>query len=275
MYEITCIDETFDPNFTSEYKLSIQVGLDGFSFSIIDLIQKKFLVFKNIPFSFKKPTYLIKEVKEIIENNEILRTKYKFINIKFNTNICTVSPLDKPFSNNPESILKYNFPIKENDKTSWFDSEKYSFRAIYSYPAELAAIFQVYFPGCQIKHHLEDIINILPSNNNAYTSLITFSKNYFNLMIYNNLKLLFFNYFELLNEKDIVYYLLTSHKSLQIRRANTNLLLNGQIVENDSKYLLIKKYFNKIEFLHPETSFQFSYTFSKIPKHQFISIMKP
>ena len=42
-------EESFDLEKTYEYILSIQVSLDGFSFSILDITRKKYLALKSYP----------------------------------------------------------------------------------------------------------------------------------------------------------------------------------------------------------------------------------
>src|SRR5665811_1617082 len=92
MHEINSIDETFDIKLASEYHLSIQVGLDGFSFCILDIHRRKYIVFQHIPLIVGKLQFLSKKVESIFDQDEKLNASYQSVSITYSTNNATLFP---------------------------------------------------------------------------------------------------------------------------------------------------------------------------------------
>ncbi len=59
--DIVFIDETFDINQTKNYNISIQAGLNGYSFSVIDPVRNKYILLKHIAFKGEMTTRLLEE----------------------------------------------------------------------------------------------------------------------------------------------------------------------------------------------------------------------
>jgi len=93
MHEITIVDETFDLRFASEYHLSIQVGLDGFSFCILDVRRKKYIALRHIPLLEGKLQFLTRKVETIFEQEEKLNTTYQSVSVDYSTNEATLNML--------------------------------------------------------------------------------------------------------------------------------------------------------------------------------------
>ena len=101
MQRISLVDETFDINFTLEYKLSIQLSLDGFSFSILDQIQNKVIYLYHQELFDAEPEFLLKRIKAIYDESDLLDLPFK------KTRIIIVAP-------NRTSLVPVDFFQKEN-----------------------------------------------------------------------------------------------------------------------------------------------------------------
>ena len=79
MRDICFIDKTFDSTQTSNYHLSVQIGLDGLYFTILDLSKGKYILLNGHHFFLKRPRLLLKHVREVFEAEDILNQSFKSV----------------------------------------------------------------------------------------------------------------------------------------------------------------------------------------------------
>ena len=75
MYEKELFDETLDINSTSNYEISIQVSLNGFSFCLLDIHRNKFVMLREYKLS-GRDYELSKQIEEIIYKDDFLGKPY-------------------------------------------------------------------------------------------------------------------------------------------------------------------------------------------------------
>lgn len=85
MQRLSLVDENFDLNFTKEYILSIQVSLDGFSFSILDSVKKKVICLYHQDTFSNEPGFHLKKLNSIYDEVDLLALPYKKTKIYFST----------------------------------------------------------------------------------------------------------------------------------------------------------------------------------------------
>ncbi len=277
MHELICTDETFDPNFTIEYKLSIQVGLDGFSFSILDDIRKKFVVFQHFPYNFKNQSFLARKANEVIQKNDILQKTYKSVTILYVTPQCTITPKLPCFTNSPDELVKLNYNVAANNETGAFDVVPLGGTVFFSYPEKLKAFFLSIYPECTFTHQLEPVFNqvIKKIEGKVVQAYVTINNKYFNLIVTKGNRLLFFNSFNYQNGHDIIYFIIAAFKTLQLKSDEVHVHLNGQVAEHSDVHQLLKTHFRRVNFIGFNTDYHYSYTFESVPKHQFFSVINP
>lgn len=274
MYDINCVDETFDPNFTTEYILSIQFSLDGFSFCIIDDIRKKHLIFKNSRFQLSNYSFLKKEITAIIKAEKILRKKYKKVIIRFNSPKFTLIP--EAINNScDKAIFEMNFDADNNEVIQTTSSEKYASKVVFSLPGEISGYLKSVFPNAEVSHHITILADILQEyeNKGQPTAMISVSKRFFTLLVGKNNKLLFVNSFKYTNNMDFIYYLLNVFKSIGIEINSTQCFLCGEIKKDSYLVDFMRKHFNKVDFVRFVKGYQYSYTFANFPQHMFATVI--
>lgn len=277
MHELICTDETFDPNFTIEYKLSIQVGLDGFSFCIQDNIRKKYLVFKHFPFRLSNPLFLSRKINEIFEREKILSLKYKEVKILIESPYFSAIPNAPEFEQNPEVYLRQNFNIPSDSEFQTFKNDFFDCSIIFSYSKQLNSTFEDKFEKYILTHQIQSAFKTISLNNykNGIHAFINATSQYYNLLIFENKRLLFLNSFKYKNEQDFLYFLLTTLKSLSVYPGQLKVSISGHVNEQSAIHKLLEQHIVDVNFIKFNSSFQYSYTFEKFPQHQFASIINP
>src|SRR6056297_543962 len=85
-------DQTFDFTRTEEYTLSIQAGLDGFSFCITHPQGNRLMALGQQPATISSEHFLERRFKEWSQNHDLLQRNYQEIRILFSTQKFTIIP---------------------------------------------------------------------------------------------------------------------------------------------------------------------------------------
>ncbi len=275
MHELICTDETFDPNFTIEYKLSIQVSLDGFSFCILDDIRKKYLVFKHFPFRLSNASFLPRKTKEIVEQEDILSLTYKSTQILIENASFAAIPNISGFQETPELFLRQNFNLPSNTVFHSSHHEAFDFTLAFGYSGLLKSLFDEKFGQYKLLHYLEPSFKKIAKNSfkKGVNCIINATSQYFCVLVFEEKNLLFLNSFIYKNNNDFLYYLLFTMENLGIKPNDLQIYLSGILNEKDSLNLLFEKYNLNSNYLKFNRSYQYSYTFESIPEHAFLNVI--
>lgn len=277
MRDICFIDKTFDNTQTHLYHLSIQISLDGFYFSVLDIPRGKYVVLTGHHFFLKRARLLLKHVREIIETDEILGHDFKSVAILYSTRKFTLIPqafysrtaLDKYlwFNNVPEKgfgVVKQLF----SHAGCW---------CVFDIPQNLSEYLAVKFPESPVRHNLFPLVEGVLKQNHSSSGKgqvhLNFSRDTFEMVVTSGTRLIHCNIFPYKSERDILYHVLYAFDQLKLPPEHTELVLHGQIPQVSPVYHLFKKYVRKTSFARLDTTFQYSYTFNQLPEHYFTSLL--
>lgn len=246
-------DSEFDINRTEEYKLSIQVSLDGFSFSAIHIEQKKLLAFENYSFKLSSEKLLGRHFKEWFSSREILRKNFGKYNLIFYSKKCTFMP--SPFFDNNLQQLAGNLVLGDfkDDKFIGSCLENNKGDIIFPVSSQVLEILQSGYPEIPVQHTLSILYAAVQKQSelSGNTLIVCFSLQSFYMMIFNDEKVLLVNSFDYKDSGDILYYILTAMNSLKISPQETNLYMAGEISPLSKFYANSIKYFKKSQFVVP------------------------
>ena len=275
MHEINIVDESFDVKFASEYHLSIQVGLDGFSFCILHLLRNKYITFKHIPLIVGKPQFLAKKVESIFEEEEKLNAAYKSVSVNYSTIHATLFPND--FSDVPD-LLKIVALTSDTNRIEDIRTERlpaFNYNLVYNVPRELLALLKSKYAEFTFHHKTIPLLaTFLAQRNEKKNSLlINFEKKYIRILAVKGSQLVLYNSFYFKNESDFLYYTLNVWHTLRFDAERDEILFGGFVADDSSFIRQIKKYVSNILFLKPSEDFNYGGLFEKSQKHQFVSLL--
>src|SRR5665647_227840 len=158
MRDICFIDKTFDNTQTNSYHLSIQISLDGFYFSVLDIPRGKYIVLNGHHFFLKRARLLLKHVREVIESEDIFQHEFKSVEILYASRKFTFVPqafygrglLDKYLWFN--NIQEKGFVVEKNlfpKAECW---------CIFDVPQNLSEYLTAKFSRCNLKHNLFPLV---------------------------------------------------------------------------------------------------------------------
>ena len=275
MHELKVVDESFDIKFATHYNISIQVGLDGFSFCILDTRNNTYVYFQHIPLIVGNLQFLPKKVETIFEQEEILNSGFQNVTINFSTNKSTIIPTEYTEQTKTNLIANFTNNYNRLEDVSLNLIPGFGYQLVYCYPRELFAFFNRKYTSYDFRHKSISLISAAVGqiNDKKKTILINFEKKYIRMIAFENSKITLYNSFYYKTESDFLYYTLNVCQSLSLNPELDEIHIGG-FVANDSGYIrLLKKYFASIHFLKPSPDFDYGKIFEKTQKHQFVSLL--
>ena len=236
-------------------KLSIQVGLNGLSFCVLDTISNKILAFEKVAFKTPSTPYLmLKELKGILnQKNDIGNDFSEVVVIHKNT---MFSLVPKPLFNTEElpNYLKFNAKIMATDLIAFDEIPNQEIVNVYvPYTNINNYIFDI-FGEFEFKHSGTVLINTLINQTRITSEPICYvqvSEKEMEMMVVSEKKLLFYNQFEFKTKEDFLYYLLFSLEQLQMNPEKIQLKLFGTVEEGDPIYDLCYQYVKQVSVFIP------------------------
>lgn len=278
MVEFEFLDEALDINKTKSYHLSIQISLDGFSFSILDINRKKYLGLKSYPNIKNQDDFLnIEWIQKILQTDDFLNQEYKSIASIFSHCGSTMVPDPLFKKENLRDYFNFNLNKQETDEMLYHKIRRADAWCIYSAPQHLLKLMNDHFPFVEFYHHsIPFINNILQGRNvnkNNSTVYINLHGTFFDIAISKDNLLEHYNCFPYKHVNDLMYYILHVFEQEKLPPESTQVVLSGKVTRQSSFYENLKRYIKKLEFARRDSLYNYSYTFGKLPEHSFINLL--
>ena len=227
-------------------KLSIQVGLNGLSFCVLDTISNEILAFERMEFQTSSTPYLmLKELKNILNQSETLGKDFSEVLVIHKNNLFSLVP--KPLFHKEETpnYLKFNAKIMANDQIAYDEIPNQDIFNVYvPYTNVNNYIFDL-FGEFEYKHSGTVLISMLLNQTKAASEPVCYvqvAKKEMEVAIISEKKLLFYNQFVYKTKEDFLYFLLFALEQLKIDLEKVLLKLFGHIEEDDDLYKLCHQY---------------------------------
>lgn len=275
MYDIKVIDESFDLKYASEYHLSIQAGLDGFSFCVLDQRRNKYLAFCHIPLIVGKLQFLARKIEAIFEQEEILNSAYKSVIVTYSTNKTTLVPKEFTDPTVINQLTDLTGKISRAEAIAKNDLPGFSYQLIFSYPRELLNIFNRKYTDFSFKHKTVPLLMtaLIQRNEKRNTLIINFEKKYIRIIALKGSEIDLYNSFYYKNESDFLYYTLNVCHNLQFNSELDEILIGGYVATDSGYIRQLKKYLGIIHFLKPFPDYDYGTLFDQVQSHQFVSLL--
>ncbi|MFV0376376.1 MAG: DUF3822 family protein [Mangrovibacterium sp.] len=269
MQRISLVDETFDLNFTLEYCLSIQLSLDGFSFSILDTVQNKVVYLFHQELYEAEPDFLLKRLKTIYEESELLELPYKKNRILLSApgRSCLI-PYSYYQANQLDRYLQTTLTPRSGFVAQSTAIPVFSQWIVFDTPQLILEFLQQKHPGTELMNETRVVCPEFVRSHN--TLKITIHKKHIVLIALNEAGVCFFNSFPYDTENDQLYYILGVVK--QFGYDPEHLILDGQVNKHATIYHRLKQYFNQVEIAANPRGIHFSYLFDKLPDARFVTL---
>ncbi|MDN3667467.1 DUF3822 family protein [Algibacter miyuki] len=251
-------------NKLTNLELSIQISLSGLSFCILQRDTQTITDLKVIPFKKKlNPIALLDKLKEAFETETALQNKFYAVNVIHDNELSTLVPQSIFNENNLADYLKFNSKILKSDFIT-FDT------------IDLNQSVNVYIPYVNVNNYIYDhfgdftfkhastvlIETILATEKTSETTQFYahVGQNQFQIIVLKNGKLQFYNSFVFHTKEDFIYYILFTAEQLKASPESLNLLLLGDVKQDDELYNIAYKYIRNVSFGQAQKQYKFTET---------------
>ena len=252
------------------YTLTIQHSLDGLSFVIFDNAEQKFIALKHYQYS-TKDIILQDIIKELQEKEDWKLEDFKNVNILIDNNLNTLIPKDFFQEEAKEQYLSL-LNIDNNYIVMTDDIQECEAVNVFSCNDKLDFLnHNVKTYHCStilIKKLIKDF-----SDRNAETrAFINVKNNSYELIILNNDKLVFHNYFNFKTKEDFIYFILFTFDQLNIDNESIPLYFMGFIEEKSPIVELCARYIRNIRFFNRDNDFNYINELNSVPYYYYYTL---
>lgn len=255
---------------TDNYILTIQYYLDGLSFIVFDTAEQKFIALKHYH-STEKNISLEILLLELQEKEGWKIEEFKNVNILIDNNLNTFIPRDffqEELKENYLSLLNIN---KHSNIMTDIITEQ---NIVNVYPLKNDINFTS--DKVRIFHSSSVLIKKLArefSDRNSETrAFINVKNNSYELIILNNEKLIFHNYFNFNTKEDFLYFILFTFDQLNIDNESIPLYFMGFIEEKSSIVELCSRYIRNIRFFNRDNDFNYINELNSVPYYYYYTL---
>ena len=264
---IDLVDESFDPEKSNTYHLSILLSENNLCYSILDANTNKYVVLHFTP------TLNGEDALAPLQGLGV--TNFKSVTCAVAHPKFTLVPSALFDDASKESLLAFNHPVESGEKIHSDTLRNVDAKNLFTIPRDLEKQVREYFPNAHFLHNSTAFIEALLTlnkNNKGKKVFADFHSSYFEIVILDGRELLFSNAFQYKTPEDIAYYILFVYEQLHLSPEETELVLSGSIEKAAPEHSLLYNYIRNVKFASLPESFKYSYKFDEIQLHHFFSL---
>ncbi|OQX79810.1 MAG: hypothetical protein B6D64_04225 [Bacteroidetes bacterium 4484_276] len=271
-------DKALNTEAKKNYRLSIRVSPDGFSFCVLDTNRNKYSGLENYEFQdIRSPLMLEEALKVIIEGSQWLDKDYQGVKVMFEGQQMSLVPNPLFDAGQAPEYLRFNHFVDADDEICHDHLPNLDAVNVFSIPGNIAKLLNQFFPGIQINHFSSALIESLLIRNKNWGEgrmiFVNVRKQWLDIIVLDGRKLLFFNSFQYRTKEDFAYYLIYVIEQLNINPENVELVLMGEILKISDIYDIIYKYVRNLKFIERGEEFSYSYVFDETPGHFYYNLL--
>ncbi|MFN4763952.1 DUF3822 family protein [Gillisia sp. Q332] len=245
----------------NKLKLSIQVCLNGLSFLILDCEENQLVWYKKTTFPKEfNPVKILKEIELVYEKEEFLQNPIEEVMLLFSNDLYSIVPKEYFIEEEASNYLKFNTKILKTDVVAHDFIEAKNLINVYIPYTNITNYFFDKYGEYEYKHSISVFAEAILSLEKSLPVKVFLNnyKDYYDLVIVRNGKLLLSNSFKYDSPEDFIYYLLFTLEQLKLDPSEIDLILTGEISEESPFYQIVYTYIKNVQFLKPDLKIDFS-----------------
>ncbi len=271
------IDKSLESDHFKKLVLSIQLKLDGFSFSILNEELNKVVAVVDYKFDdTKHPLDLLEKVKQIFNENSLLSMDFSKVKVSHVNSISTLVPVALFDDDELRSYLDFNQKLLENEYLTYDIINSGEIANVYS-PFTVVNDFLFDKYGEFVFKHFSSVLidNFLEQSNinQELKFFVHVQSNQFEIVVVENKKLILYNSFLYETKEDFVYYILFVAEQLKQNPEDFDLELYGEIEPYSEIYALLYKYVRNVYFGKRLDKHEYSHELDTLNEHDFFALI--
>lgn len=230
--------------------MSIQVGLNGLSFLVLDLFTKKVELIRDIKFAEKiTPKQLLKNLIEEFDNIDLLNENFNKIQVIHDNEVQTLVPSALFEEANLSDYLKFNAKIFKNDFITYDAITNQEIMSVYVPYVNVNNYIFEKFGSFEYKHSSTIIIDKvlqIEKNIKEKSLYVNVEKSNIDVLLISSNSLLFYNKFNYNTKEDFIYFILFTIEQLELNPEKLNCKFLGSILNDDELFKIAYKYIRNV-----------------------------
>ena len=251
------IDETFDINDYQNYNLSIQIFLDGFSFSVIDLSRSKIIAFEH---------FSSISIQEALDKSAFSKMKFKKVNIIVSSPSFTLIPSDIFTEESMDAMYNLSYTLNSNEQLYYNNLNKEAV-VVFALDKHIESCIKYHFTAVSIFHSSNILVAQLFNRAKKDTPEIQVSvyKSYIIVAVSDNDSLKLVSSYNYTDKLDIVYSILNIISQLNLLRS-VEVILGGDFDPSEEFIATLQEYAST-SLSKVDSNTKFSYKIANLPMH--------
>jgi hypothetical protein len=270
------IDEAFVSTYTRDFKLTLQIGIDGVLIGVNEKANNKYIAFER--YSFQQ-VYRFDDVctalDELTQQSVLIKHAYHSVDCLLVNNLSTLVPKAVFEEDRKKTYLKFN-TVLEGDELIMADELKtLDAKNIFALPFCLKGKLDYLFANIRYHHFSSVLIDtLLRQHKNQATKkvVVHIQPSHFQVVVLEGKNLLFYNTFNHHSAEDFIYYLLFVCEQLHLNPEKMELQLLGEIEKNSAIHLITQKYIRHVQFGERADQADYSYQLQALPRHSYFTL---
>ncbi len=234
--------------------MSIQVGLNGLSFLVLDLFTKKVELIRDIKFAEKiTPQQLLKNLIEEFDNIDLLNENFNKIQVIHDNEVQTLVPSALFEEANLSDYLKFNAKIFKNDFITYDAITNQEIMSVYVPYVNVNNYIFEKFGSFEYKHSSTVIIDKvlqIEKNIKEKSLYVNVEKSNIDILVISSNSLLFYNKFNYNTKEDFIYFILFTIEQLELNPEKLNCKFMGSIFNEDELFKIAYKYIRNVSIVN-------------------------
>jgi hypothetical protein len=230
--------------------LSIQVGLNGLSFLVLDFFAKKVELIRDIEFSEKiTPQQLLKNLIEEFDSIDLLNENFTKIQVIHDNEVQTLVPSALFEEANLSDYLKFNAKIFKNDFITYDAITNQEIMSVYVPYVNVNNYIFEKFGSFEYKHSSTVIIDKvlqIEKNIKEKSLYVNVEKSNIDILVISSNSLIFYNKFNYNTKEDFIYFILFTIEQLELNPEKLNCKFLGSILNDDELFKIAYKYIRNV-----------------------------
>ncbi|SFG76292.1 DUF3822 family protein [Pedobacter insulae] len=264
---ILLIDPKFDPGTAVHCSLLVSIGMDSFSYAIVNNELKKVVAV----YDEQEITDVSKNLGSRIKNDVYLGLSFAEIKIA----VCTENHLAVPnelYQNEEPNLYTKFFPAHSSADIYTASHANFGFTSMYSFSKDTDEIINQWFANSKKYQPYSPLLK-LAENNTGSSLYIDFTAGSMHVLFVADKNVIFQQCYEIESAEEFNYYILLISNQLSINFDNTQVYITGIIVQEDLHYGCLKKYFKAIHFLDFVDSTLDRQVLEDMPSHYYTTLL--
>jgi hypothetical protein len=249
MFDLTA-NNFFENKDLNQYKVSIQISLDGFSFLIARETENEIIAGKNSPVKISSPALTGHHFADWHSSEPLLKLPFQKVAVYIFEELFTLVPAETD-ENTVEQINRILLG-PENERKHYSNKTLNDMSVNFAIHSELATQVEKAFSEVEWIHPVAVLLDHLPETDKPNLSLLIRTQNHYFLIIRQRTKLLLANCFAANHSNDLIYQVINTFQQLKVSRNLTQLMISGTSENHLKTAETLAPYFQNISFFPPE-----------------------